>query len=377
MSELGLGTPTGTRTAQRQQRRRHRSHGALATLVALTIVVALVGAAAYFGRNALSDLFAGSEVADFPGPGGEPVTVQVEPGDSVSAIGVTLESAGVVASVDAFVAAAAQHTAATSIQPGTYSLQLEMPAADALTVLVDPANRQILTAALAEGLRLGESLQRLSDGTGIPLSELEGAVAAPAQLGLPAYAGSTVEGFVFPATYEFEPAATAAEVLAITVERFRHAASTLGLEARAAAVGLDPLDVVVVASLAEAEAMRADDLARVTQVIYNRLAANMPLQLDSTVHYAVGSRGSVFTTDEERATDNPYNTYRFPGLPPGPIGSPGEAALEAALNPAASDALFFVTVDLETGETLFAATDAEHQANVARLREYCATSDMC
>lgn len=346
-------------------------------MVALGVVVALVGGAAYFGRAALSDLFASSEAADFPGPGSDAVTVQVEPGDSVSAIAATLESAGVVASVEAFIEAAQQDPASTGIQPGTYAVQREMAAADALAVLVDPANRQIVTATLPEGLRLGESLQRLSDGTGIPLADLEAVAAAPAELGLPAYAGEVVEGFVFPATYEFEPDLGAAEVLTITVERFEQAAATLSLEASAAAVGVDPLDAVVIASLAEAEAVRAEDLARVTRVIYNRLAANMPLQLDSTVHYAVGSRGNVFTTDEERATDSLYNTYRYPGLPPGPIGSPGEAALEAALNPVAGDALFFVTVNLETGETLFAATDTEHAANVARLQEYCATSDLC
>lgn len=380
MSELGLGAPTGTPTGAppgQRPARRNRGHGVLATIVALSIVVALVGGVAYFGRAALTDLFAGSETADFAGPGGDAVTVQIEQGDSVSAIGATLHSAGVVASVEAFVDAAAEEPRSTAIQPGTYGLQLELPAADAVALLVDPANRQIVTATLPEGLRLGESLQRLSDGTGIPLADFEAAVAAPAGLGLPAYAGSTVEGFVFPATYEFEPGLTAAEVLTTTIERYIQAATAVDLEARAAAAGIEPLDAVVIASILEAEAARAEDLPQVSRVIYNRLAANMPLQMDSTVHYAVGNRGSVFTTDEERATDSPYNTYRYPDLPPGPIGSPGEAALEAALSPAAGDALYFATVNLETGETRFAATDTEHAANVALLREYCETSDLC
>lgn len=376
VSDLGLGTPTETPAAQRPARR-HRGHGVLATLVALGIVVALVGGVAYFGRAALTDVFASSEAADFTGPGGDAVTVQIEQGDSVSAIGSKLEAAGVVASVEAFVDAAAENTQSTTIQPGTYSLPLEVPAVDAVALLVDPANRQIVTAALPEGLRLGESLQRLSDGTGIPLADFEAAVAVPTELGLPAYAGSIVEGFVFPATYEFEPGLTAAEALTITVARYTQSATTLDLAARATAAGVEPLDVVVIASILEAEAARAEDLPQVSRVIYNRLAADMPLQMDSTVHYAVGNRGSVFTTDEERATDSPYNTYRYPGLPPGPIGSPGEAALEAALNPAAGGALYFVTVNLETGETRFAATDTEHAANVALLQEYCATSDLC
>jgi UPF0755 protein len=95
------------------------------------------------------------------------------------------------------------------------------------------------------------------------------------------------------------------------------------------------------------------------------------------VSYAVGSTGRVFTTDEERQTDSPYNTYRYEGLPPGPINSPGEAALTAALAPEAGDWLYFVAVNLETGETRFARTPEEHQQNVAVLQEYCQGSDLC
>ncbi|MGH3452955.1 MAG: endolytic transglycosylase MltG, partial [Nocardioidaceae bacterium] len=112
--------------------------------------------------------------------------------------------------------------------------------------------------------------------------------------------------------------------------------------------------------------------------IYNRVVAGDLLQLDSTVHYAVdGTTNRVFTSDEQRNIDSPYNTYRFPGLPPGPIDSPGEAALEAALNPTPGDWTFFVTVNLETGETLFATSLAQHNANVAKLQEYCESSDLC
>jgi UPF0755 protein len=85
----------------------------------------------------------------------------------------------------------------------------------------------------------------------------------------------------------------------------------------------------------------------------------------------------VFTSDEMRESGSPYNTYRFPGLPPGPISAPGEAALEAALNPTDEGYCYFVAVNLETGETAFAATQAEHQGNVARLEEYCGTTDLC
>ena len=105
-------------------------------------------------------------------------------------------------------------------------------------------------------------------------------------------------------------------------------------------------------------------------MIYNRLNQDMRLQLDSTVHYAVGKSGVVTTTAEDRASTSPYNTYRYQGLPPGPINSPGQAALEAALHPAKGDWLFFVTVNPDTGETKFATTAAQHAAYVEELRKW-------
>ena len=107
-------------------------------------------------------------------------------------------------------------------------------------------------------------------------------------------------------------------------------------------------------------------------MIYNRLEKGMKLEMDSTVHFAVGKSGKVTTTAEDRKSESPYNTYRHKGLPPGPISNPGETALEAALNPADTDAIFFVTVNLDTGETLFAATNEEHEANRRVFQQWCA-----
>lgn len=373
MSELGLGTPTGVRHAPRPDPRRGR--GALATLVALAVVVALVGGAAYLGRNALTGIFAGPE--DFPGPGAGTVRAEVQPGDSVSTIGARLTELGVIASAEAFVNASESEVRATTIQPGSYDMRLEMASADALALLIDPSNRLFYEAALPEGLLLSESLARLAEATGIPLGDFEAAAAAPRDLALPAYANDFVEGFIFPATYEFEPGSTAPTVLAETVARFEQAAAALDLVSGARALGVEPLDIVVIASIIEAEATRAEDRARVARVLYNRLAVGMRLQLDSTVKYVVGVDGDIFTTEQDRATNSPYNTYLVGGLPPGPISSPGEAALEAALHPADGDWLYFVVVDLETGETRFAATAEEHQANVAVLQDYCAVSELC
>jgi UPF0755 protein len=147
------------------------------------------------------------------------------------------------------------------------------------------------------------------------------------------------------------------------------------VEQRARDLGVRPHDLVTIASLVQAEAP-AGAFEKVARVIYNREEERMALQFDSTVHYALGDTGGdPFTTDEERRVDSPYNTYLYPGLPPGAIGAPGEDALEAALSPARGEWLYFVTVNLETGETRFAEDLAEHNANVRKLEKYCRTAE--
>jgi UPF0755 protein len=129
--------------------------------------------------------------------------------------------------------------------------------------------------------------------------------------------------------------------------------------------------VVTLASLVQAEAATPEDMGKVAQVLDNRLASGMPLQLDSTVNYANGN-GGVTTTAEDRANTSPYNTYAHPGLPPGAIGNPGEEALRAVLNPTPGPWIYFVTVNPDTGETRFAVTAEEHAQNVALFRQWLA-----
>jgi UPF0755 protein len=169
-------------------------------------------------------------------------------------------------------------------------------------------------------------------------------------------------------------------------DRFGTAAQAVDLEAAAAERNLTPREAVTIASIVQREVRREEDMARVAQVVYNRLDGScrsngIPaglLQMDSTVHYAINDDSdSVFTTEQERRIDSAYNTYRNPGVPPGPIASPGEAALRAALEPAGGDDCYFSAVNLDTGETKFAVTQEDHEANVAELQGYCRESDLC
>ena len=137
-------------------------------------------------------------------------------------------------------------------------------------------------------------------------------------------------------------------------------AKSLDIGTRARALGLTGEQVLTVASILEFEGKLDEDYPKIARVLYNRIADGMPLQLDSTVSYVSGREGDVWTTPEERANPSLYNTYQNPGLPPGPIGSPGEKTIEAALNPAEGTWLYFLATDLETGETTFSNTYAEH-----------------
>lgn len=369
----------------RRQRRRRRKRSRFGSFVAVLASLAVIGAVlggVYYGGSALLNSVDGllGEAEDFPGPGTGEVPVTIEEGATLRAMGATLVEAGVVASQDAFIAAADQNPDARSIQPGNYVLRSEMSAADAVAALV--AGQGGERVSLPEGLRVEQTVERLAEASGFSAEELRAAVDGAT---LPEYAEGAAEGFLFPASYDLGGDVTPQSLVAAMVARFEQAATEVDLVGRADTLGYTPREIVTVASIVQREVSREEDMPRVAEVIYNRLsgacAANgvvqERLQMDSTVHYAVNDYSSVYTSSDQRAVDSPYNTYRVSGLPPGPIASPGEASLAAALNPSSDGSCYFVAVNLETGETAFAVTAAEHEANIARLNEYCDGSDLC
>jgi UPF0755 protein len=375
VSDIGFDMDERQRTGHRRVRRRRRGAGCLAVLVSLVIVLGLAAVVVIQGRAWLEDQFA--PPPDYKGDGTGSVLVEVESGDTSTQIGQTLHDEGVVASVEAFTDAAREEPRATLIQVGFYDMAKQMSAESALERMLDPDAMVTNAVTVPEGYTVDQTLQQIASQSELKRSALEQAAARPQRLGVPAYAGSDLEGYLFPATYELPPNASARSVLRMMVSRFEESAARFDLEKQASSLGMSPHEVVTVASIVQREARHPADFPKVARVVYNRLDRGMPLQMDSTVHYAVGKTGEVATTDEDRASSSPYNTYRFPGLPPGPIAAPGDAALEAALNPAKGDWIYFVTVNIATGETKFASTDAEHQQNVAELREFCSQSPKC
>lgn len=356
------GAPRSDRGTPRPPRRRRP----LRRLLVLVLALAIVGGASYAAYRVIRPVISSmTESKDYPGPGTGTVSVTVNDGDSGKAIAAALAKAGVVKTPKSYLDAASKDAAAAAaIQPGTYSLLKQMAAADALAVLVNPANRSVPRVTIREGLWASEVYAALSKGTGVPVADYQAAAKDAAELGLPASAKGNVEGYLFPSTYEFPVKATAAQQLRTMVAKSVAELTKAGVAPAAME------RTMILASIVEAEASRDADRPKVARVIENRLARPMRLELDSTVSYGV-QRRSVTTTNAERAARNGYNTYLKTGLPVGPINNPGVSAIQAASAPAPGPWLFFVAVNPKTGETKFATTFAEHRVNVMQFQKFC------
>lgn len=340
-------------------------------LIALAVIVALGFGAYKVIVPKLTGVFSNS-AEDYPGPGSGEATIVVHPGDTGSDIARELLDAGVIASTAAFVDASRQDPdAAATIQPGQYTLLKEMKAADALAALTDANNRYIgERVTLREGLWKSEVFAALSQATGVPVADYEAAAADGAALGLPESAEGNIEGWMFPATYTLKTDDSAVTHLKTLVDEMKKQLQDAG------AAEEDWQRVLVIASIVEGEARANVDLGKVARVVENRLADPTGptvgfLQMDSTVNYVLQKRGNLTKSEYDSAKSDPYDTYAFKGLPPGPIGNPGRAAIDAAVNPTEGEWFYFVTINLDTGETLFAETFEEHQRNDAQRVQWC------
>lgn len=362
MSELGLNMEV----EPPKQPNAKKGRGAL-----VLAVLVFLGVIAFVGILLVRQFVLGGG-EDYAGAGNGEVIIEVQDGQTLSEIGTTLKENGVVASADSFIDVAANNEQAQTIGPGYYRLAERMSAQAALDAMLDPANQVIIRAVIPEGLRIEQVVRRLSEASDIPPARFEAAIKDASKLGLPKWAKGNAEGFLFPATYEFAPTASARDMIEAMITRYNEAAQTLDFQARAKRTGYSPYQVMVIASLVQAEG-HPDDYGKVSRVIYNRLAAGMPLQLDATVNYAL-KKSEINLSPEEIATSSPYNTYQNTGLPPTPINQPGEAAMEAALEPDKGDWVYFVSVNPDTGETKFTADYDEFLEFKAEFEEYIANN---
>ena len=360
---------------ERRQRKRRRHW-----LTSLVIVVTLVaiGVLGYKAIGIMRDASAqATHAEDYKGEGEGEVTVTIPEGASGVDIGDILQSKGVVASGKAFTNAVKNNPKGNTIQPGTYKLKNKMSANAALQALLDPESKGDHTLTIPAGVSKQIVKDRLKKVGNFTDEQIEAAYADTAGIGLPAEAGGNVEGWLAPGTYDVSENATPKDLIKKMVSQTVTRLKELKVSKE------DYQKVLTKASIVEREVNREQYYGQAARVIENRLEqtdgeTHGLLQMDSTVQYGLGRYGGIPSEAETQDANNPYNTYVHKGLPPGPIGSPGEAAVKAVLNPPAGSWLYFVTVNLKTGETLFASTNEEQKANTKKLSDYCnKNKDVC
>lgn len=298
------------------------------------------------------------------GPARE-VEVVVPPGAGAVEIGRRLEEAGLLRFPRLFALTARLKGWEGSLKAGRYRFRTDQGWAEILTAM-EKGEVVTLPLTIPEGFTVREVAPRLAALSGVPDDSVRGLASDTAfarELGVP---GPTLEGYLFPETYRFAEGVEPALALRTMVDRYREFWTT-ARRARADSLGLSEADVVTLASIVEREARVAEERPVIAGVYLNRLRIGMLLQADPTVQYALGEpRERLMYSDIERVADHPYNTYTHSGLPPGPIASPGRAALQAVLEPAEVPFLFFVA--RPDGSHVFTRTEREHINAKNRIR---------
>ena len=291
------------------------------------------------------------------------VVVEIPPHDGVLRIAGRLYEAGGIRSRTGFIFLAVARGTAGHLKAGEYELERGASTLGVLTQLEAGRVKQHVVLH-PEGATVSE-LARALEGEGLASSEAVQRLAInPAFLSTLGVEAPSLEGYLFPDKYQFVRGMTPEEILSKMVQRLRVKMGP-DITARAAERGLSVHQLLTLASIIEREAVERDEMRTISAVFWNRLKLKMPLQADPTVQYATGKERRALTRADLRI-EHPYNTYRNAGLPPGPIASPGIAAIEAALDPAPVKYLYFVAMD-DTHHH-FSSTIADHNAAVARYR---------
>lgn len=342
---------------RRDLRRVRRKHSRRVLLV-LTLIVAALLAIIGFGWYYF-----------YTGPEGGPVTVNIPSGSSLPIVAQILAQKRVVRRARAFELRAQSDGYSAEIKSGTYVLHVNEPYSRLIATLVAGPKPNTVKVTIPEGFTIAqiaalvsEKLPRFSAARYLDLAQKNSTPVA-----VPGYKpGHTLEGLLFPATYDLEPDTTPRQLIDKQLAAFETALTNVNLK-RAKKANLTPYDVAIIASLVEREAQVGAERPLVAAVIWNRLRQGMMLQIDATVQYALGVHKAVLTYDDLKV-DSPYNTYLHFGLPPTPIATPGLAALQAAADPAAVDYLYYVARGDGTGRHYFSSTYSQFLADKAKAQ---------
>jgi len=356
-----------------------RAKSAVAVALSLVILLGGMGFASWKGYSFYMDLM---QHDDYIGKGDEPIEFIVNDGDWWAKVADNLVAKDVIKDPALFEKEALAISDGPT--PGTWNIFTHLPAKTAAQMLNDPTNLIKIVLTVPEGKRLTDLYTILIEEVGITQDQIDQAMAAnQADLdanifGLSPNAGGNPEGFLFPDTYFLYPPLNTdvISIFKLMAARFNEIATEIGLDDGAASVGLSPQQVVVVASIIEAEVNIPEYQGKVARAIYNRLAQGMPLGVESVFRYGRWMTDGIpyddpITVESQHDASLPYNYYLNPNLPPTPIDSPGRDALTAALNPEEGDWLYWVTVNLNTGETKFASTDEGFNELKEEFDQWC------
>jgi UPF0755 protein len=299
----------------------------------------------------------------FHGDGSGHVAVTIPKGSSVSEVGDLLSDKGVIDDSTLFQIRVTLAGKRSEIYSGRFALAHNMSYGAAIDALSTPPVKRTISVTIPEGYTRSQAAQ-LVEEDGVPGSYTKATVKSkylkPAQYG--AKGAKDLEGFLFPDTFELKPNAPVADLVQLQLQDFKRRIKGVDMK-YAKAKNLTVYDVLIIASMVEREAGVPGQYDDVASVIYNRLHEGMPLGIDATIRFATGNYTKPLT-ESELAVDSPYNSRTNVGLPPGPINSPGLAAIEAAAHPAKNDYLFYVTTPEACGKLTFAETEAEFEAAV-------------
>ena len=294
--------------------------------VALSVLVFTLGANSFHNAFLLNDYLDSSS--------NQKVDILIEPGDTGTKIAEKLYKSGVIKAGKVFYKLAINEKRSNSISPGIHEIDLKISAKAALDQLLDPKrNRGVF--GFIEGLRKNEIFDLLKK------SKLVSGNLSPSVKPDKIYKTSNLEGFLFPAQYSFAPGTSTDTAVNQMVQRFNLAAKTSKIDQ--GFNGFSPFELVTIASIIQAEG-DPQDFTKIARVIYNRLKIKMPLQMNTTVEYAANLRGKIRLPYKQLEVNSRYNTYKYQGLPIGPIGNPGQEALNASVNPESGDWIYFITV---------------------------------
>ena len=354
MTDLDLGLFPSAGAPDREPPRRNQRRLWIRRGITLVVCLALLAVMIQLvvvGKDQLTDTFSSTRDYKTVGTGVEIVQVPVKA--TVKDLASGLYKADVVRTTGAFTKVFNAQHPTPKVAPGYYQLHQHMSAASALALLLAPASKMRTKVTIPEGTPMSRVLALIAAGTdNLKLPDLTKAASDPTAIDLPAWAKpTTLEGFLYPVTYQFDPRSNALAAMQQMVAAFNDESVNIGLQDSLDTVHHSPYEVLTIASIIEKESGRPADGPKIARVIYNRLAKKMKLQLDSTLNYVLPERKGHLT-QADLDNPSPFNTYQHVGLPPTPIDSPGDAALKAALAPADGSWTFFVTYDKQ-GDVYF------------------------